>query len=295
MTRRFRLLRSCFGLALAGFSSWLVAAELPEPPEWTDEAPLVSRLIEEGYAAQIAHAPVVAATRYCAAARHGSVEAQFRLGRMYLDRSDATGRQEGRALLALAAQRGNVRAQTLLGTEPVGDSLPDCLYSGTAPVFSMADDPFQLVVPVEVVERFVLSLPGDKRRYAQMIQRLAPGFSVDGRLALAIARAESNFDPAAVSPRNAQGLMQLIPGTAERFGVRNAMDPVQNVRGGLAYLRFLLARFNGDVALTSAAYNAGEGAVDRYGGIPPFPETRDYVQRILRFYRSPTHARPSAM
>lgn len=283
------------GLAFAMASAGVSAAELPEPPEWTDEPPLVSRLIEEGYAAQLAQAPVVAAARYCAAARHGSVDAQYRLGRLYLERTDQAGRAEGRAMLALAAQRGHERAQALLAGEPAGDNYPDCLYSGSPPVFSLADDPWQSVVPHDVVDRYVLSLPSDKRRYAQMIQKLAPAFSVDGRLALAIARAESNFDPQAVSAKNAQGLMQLIPDTADRFGVRNALDPTQNVRGGLAYLRFLLARFNGDVALTSAAYNAGEGAVDRYGGVPPFPETRDYVQRILRFYRSPKHAKPAPL
>ena len=287
----------CITLFSSLLSTLAVAGNvLPDaPPDWTDEPPQVSRLIEEGYAAQLAHAPVVAAARYCGAARHGSVDAQYRLGRLYLERTDASGREEGRAVLALAAQRGHEGALQLLGESPVTHELPDCLYSGSAPVFSVADDPWQSVVPQDVVERFVLSLPGDKRRYAQLIQRLAPGFSVDGRLALAIARVESNFDPAAVSPRNAQGLMQLIPDTAERFGVRNAMDPVQNVRGGLAYLRFLLARFDDDVALTSAAYNAGEGAVDRFGGVPPYQETRDYVQRVLRFYRSPRHAKPPVL
>lgn len=287
--------QACLGLAFVLASVGVVAADVPEAPAWTDEPPLVSRLIEEGYAAQVAQAPVVAAARYCAAARHGSVEAQYRLGRLYLERTDPAGRIEGRAMLALAAQRGHERAQALLADEPAGDAYPECLYSGSAPVFSLADDPWQSVVPHEVVDRYVLSLPSDKRRYAQMIQKLAPAFNVDGRLALAIARAESNFNPLAVSAKNAQGLMQLIPDTADRFGVRNALDPTQNVRGGLAYLRFLLARFNGDVALTSAAYNAGEGAVDRYGGVPPFPETRDYVERILRFYRAPKHAKPGPL
>ena len=92
---------------------------------------------------------------------------------------------------------------------------------------------------------------------------------------------ESNFNPLAVSPKNAQGLMQLIPSTASRFGVTNIKDPVENIKGGMAYLRWLLAYFEGDVALTLAAYNAGEGAVERYQGIPPYAETRHYVARIL--------------
>ncbi len=79
------------------------------------------------------------------------------------------------------------------------------------------------------------------------------------------------------------GVMQLIPETAERFGVKDAFDAEQNVRGGLAYLRWLLKRFNGDLALVSAAYNAGEGAVDRYEGVPPYAETQMYVQRVIQF------------
>ncbi|MEJ2388717.1 MAG: lytic transglycosylase domain-containing protein [Chromatiaceae bacterium] len=99
-------------------------------------------------------------------------------------------------------------------------------------------------------------------------------------LVLAVVAAESNFDPSARSDKNAQGLMQLIPATAERFDVKDAWDPEQNLRGGMAYLRWLLQRFDGDVWLALAGYNAGEQAVERYKGIPPYPETRDYVDRI---------------
>ncbi len=114
-----------------------------------------------------------------------------------------------------------------------------------------------------------------------MVKKLAPQFSVDPGLALAIMKAESNFDTQAVSPRNAQGLMQLIPETAQRFGVRNPFDAQQNIRGGLAYLRWLLAYFEGDLSLVAAAYNAGEGKVDRYLGVPPYVETRNYVRRVV--------------
>lgn len=272
------------------------AMALPDdgPPDWTDEPPVLSRFIEDGYAAQRGRDPLQAATLYCAAARYGSVEAQYRLGRLFLQRTDATGQDEGRTLLALAAQRGHEKAAATLPAPPQREALPYCLVTGRAPAFEVPAK-VEPAVPLEVVERYVLALPSDKRRHAELIQRLAPRFDVDFRLALAIARAESNLDHRAVSPKNAQGLMQLIPDTAARFGVRNAFDPEQNVRGGLAYLRWLLERFNGDVALTSAAYNAGEGAVDRHGGVPPYSETRTYVQRILHFYRSPVHARPGAM
>ena len=130
--------------------------------------------------------------------------------------------------------------------------------------------------------------------------KMAPQFKVEPQLALAIIAAESNFDSLALSPKNARGLMQLIPETSERFNVRNAFDPAQNIRGGLTYLRWLLAYFEGDVALVAAAYNSGEGTVERYRGVPPYLETRAYVQRILKSVGSRAHpfdeavTRPSA-
>jgi soluble lytic murein transglycosylase-like protein len=100
---------------------------------------------------------------------------------------------------------------------------------------------------------------------------------------------ESGFNQRALSPKNAQGLMQLIPETAQRFRVKNAFDPEQNIRGGLAYLQWLLALFQGDVRLVVAAYNAGERAVERYRGIPPYRETQSYVQKVTSLYRKTTH------
>jgi soluble lytic murein transglycosylase-like protein len=122
-----------------------------------------------------------------------------------------------------------------------------------------------------------------------LVNKLAPEYGVSPRLALAVIRAESNFDPLARSDKNAQGLMQLIPETAARFNVTKPLDPTQNVRGGLGYLRWLLAYFQGNVTLVAAAYNAGEGAVNRYRGIPPFPETRAYVKRIMEFFGRNEH------
>jgi soluble lytic murein transglycosylase-like protein len=128
-----------------------------------------------------------------------------------------------------------------------------------------------------------------KRQIMGIVQRLAPLYGVHPGLAYAVIRAESNFDPLAVSPKNAQGLMQLIPETASRFKVSQPLDPEQNIRGGLAYLRWLLAYFKGDVALVVAAYNAGEGAIDRFLGIPPYPETQGYVKRIQEVFSLPVH------
>ncbi len=108
---------------------------------------------------------------------------------------------------------------------------------------------------------------------------------VEPELVRAVIAVESNFDPRAVSAKGAQGLMQLMPATAAELGVRNVWDPGDNIRGGTAYLARLLAKYD-DLSLALAAYNAGEGAIQRHGGIPPFRETREYVERVLNTYRS---------
>ena len=113
-----------------------------------------------------------------------------------------------------------------------------------------------------------------------LIRRLSERYELAPELVRAVIRQESAFDPFAVSIKGAQGLMQLMPATARRFGVQDVFDPAENVLGGVKYLRLLLDRYDGDMRLALAAYNAGEGAVDRYKGIPPYAETRDYVQRI---------------
>ena len=120
--------------------------------------------------------------------------------------------------------------------------------------------------------------------------KAAPDYGIQPRLALAIVSVESNFRPEAQSPKDARGLMQLISATAARFNVRNRLDAKDNVRGGLAYLRWLLAYYQGDVALVVAAYNAGEAAVDRYRGVPPYAETREYVRRVSRLFDNQRHS-----
>ena len=124
----------------------------------------------------------------------------------------------------------------------------------------------------------------DRGQYAELIDSVAADNGVDPALVKAIIRAESNFDKRAVSRKGAQGLMQLMPGTAGRYAVGNAFDPAENIRGGVRHLRFLQDRFPGQLHLAVAAYNAGEGAVLRYKGIPPYTETQQYVSRVLRLY-----------
>ena len=143
-------------------------------------------------------------------------------------------------------------------------------------------------VPDEVAEEVtaVAASPTDLRALAAAAARrhgLAP------ELVAAVAAVESAFDPAAVSPKGAQGLMQLMPATAASLGVADAFDPAANLDGGSRHLRALLQRYDGNLEKALAAYNAGEGAVQRHGGVPPYRETREYVKRVLERVRQSTN------
>ena len=122
--------------------------------------------------------------------------------------------------------------------------------------------------------------------YAEVIRAHANRWGIEEAVVKAVIHTESTFNPAAVSPKGAMGLMQLMPATARRFGVRSAFDPGENIRAGVQYLAWLLRRYGGDWRLALAGYNAGEGAVDRYRGVPPFPETRSYVDKVWRLSQS---------
>ncbi len=221
--------------------------------------------------------PLLAAKLYCKAARLGDPESQYSLGWMY---TNARGVPRDDLISAFffnaAAEQGMDAAKRML--KAVGGAtpeVPECMRDAPAPV------------AVAQTTRRPLKPPVDYRAIApphifDLVTRLAPVYKVEPQLVFAIIHAESNFDSLALSGKNARGLMQLIPDTAERFNVRNSYDPAQNIRGGMSYLRWLLAYFEGDVALVAAAYNAGEGKVERYRGIPPYLETRAYVLKVLK-------------
>jgi soluble lytic murein transglycosylase-like protein len=128
--------------------------------------------------------------------------------------------------------------------------------------------------------------PAETGDYEDLIKKAASKYNVDPALIKAVIKAESGFRADAVSHAGAQGLMQLMPKTAAGFGVSNAFDPAQNIDAGTHYLRGQLDRFDGDVSLALAAYNAGPGNVAKYGGVPPFRETQSYIKKVLSYYDS---------
>jgi soluble lytic murein transglycosylase-like protein len=124
--------------------------------------------------------------------------------------------------------------------------------------------------------------PDQAEPLGAVIDRIAREHEMDPLLVRSMISVESDFNPSAVSHKGAQGLMQLIPETARRFGVANVFNPIENIEGGVKYLKHLLELHGGNFALALAAYNAGEGAVAQYGGIPPYPETRNYVHQVWK-------------
>ena len=211
---------------------------------------------------------------YCKAAARGNIDAIFRLAQIYGSGREVLPNERVAGLLInKAAELGSERATELLPyvSRGTGSVLPSCMNE---PVADVVASPAVPIVRSDV---------------ARLVERWAPQYSIDPALVMALIRVESNSDPTAVSPKNAQGLMQLIPATASRFGVKNAFDSLDNLKGGLAYLQWLMSYFKGDVPLVLAAYNAGEKAVERYRGIPPYRETRDYVKQVTTLYKKPTH------
>lgn len=127
-----------------------------------------------------------------------------------------------------------------------------------------------------------------RRIYDPIINRVADKHRIDRELVHVVIRAESNYDAFAISSAGAMGLMQLMPATARQYGVQNVFDPAQNIEGGVRYLKDLVRLYNGQTRLVLAAYNAGQEAVRKYKGIPPYPETKSYIAGIMKTYKKPT-------
>ena len=223
---------------------------------------------------------------YCRAARKGDLAAQYYLGYLY---ANGSGVHRDEALAAawlhLAAAKNDPQSKRILsrlGYSKRPKRRAACILSDGSDV----EHPTVASADVKLTRGARIRAKGP---IADLARKLSQDYGLDPDLVLAMIKVESNFDPRALSPKNAQGLMQLIPATAERFGVRDVWDPEQNLRGGMAYLRWLLREFDGDLRLVLAAYNAGEAAVERHGGIPPYPETRRYVARIMDMLTASAH------
>ena len=265
------------------------AASAEQAAAWREQA----RALEHGEG--VARDPQAAVALYCQAAVAGDALARYNLGWIYANgRGVARDDAQAAYLFQLAADQGDEPARRMLASVGPVARKPACVAEIEASL--AAEQRARAQLAAEAADREALESRykalidnAQRRQIYAIVQRLAPEYGIHPALAVALIRAESNFDPLAVSEKNAQGLMQLIPETAARFRVKKPFDPEQNIRGGMAYLRWLLAYFQGDVDLAVAAYNAGEGAVNRFGGVPPFPETRDYLKRIREVFHLPRH------
>jgi soluble lytic murein transglycosylase-like protein len=244
----------------------LVAAQTPEPePRWSGGRAGVAT--PEPSAAAVAMATLSPA-QLCQVARKGDAEAMNQLAWAYshgqgVERSDAYAAY----LFFAASSAGHEGAKRMLNSVswPPAE-VPPCLDEAPPSIYAPTGPPVAVEAPPHI---------------EKLVKKLAPKYQLDPKLVTAVMSVESNFNAFALSPKNAMGLMQLMPDTAKRFGVRKPFDAQDNMQGGMAYLRWLLAYFEGDLVLVAAGYNAGEGAVEKHKGVPPFAETQVYVWRVL--------------
>ena len=263
-------------LSLPGYAQELPISELLASAEPVTQTEWAARYEHgEGVERNYDHAVQL----YCIAGWEGNLDAQYQLGWLYangrgMDRNDELAAD----WFALAAAQGDTHASKMLsqvggGTAPPGEAR--CVRPSGEEVFQLPRG--------ESVEE-------DRAIIERLVRRIAPRYKLAPELVLALIQVESNFNPDAHSPKDAQGLMQLIPATARRFGVENIKNPLQNLHGGMAYLRWLLDYFEDDLTLALAGYNAGEGAVKKYNGIPPYRETQHYVKAVFRLYQEPAES-----
>lgn len=256
-----RVVNACLAAVLL-----LSAAEAQAAAPWidADAAYVLALRYESGDGVPRDH--IRAFELYCDADRLGHAGATFAVGWLYAHGQGVEhDSAQAAAWLRRAELRGDPRAAALLAT------LPDA----------------KAVQPMCPAESDDSDGGGDTATAAEIVQvvrTMAPFYGIDPELALAVIRVESSFRPNAVSGKNAQGLMQLRPATAARFGTLDLSHMFSNLHGGLSYLRWLMDRFRGDVRLALAGYNAGEGAVARHGGVPPYRETRNYIKKIAEEY-----------
>jgi len=244
---------------------------------------------------------------YCQDARNGNANAQFALGWLHehgkgvpVDKSLA------KVFYSIASEQHHslaVKALPHLANQADG-ILPDCMLPD--PLVYIIEEPQltleQLTAIEAEKERLAkeeaereINIARAERLFEQqksiykLVKKHAAKYKIDPKLIMSFIAIESAFDVMATSPRNAQGLMQLIPETAERFGVKDPYLAEENIKGGIRYIRWLLAYYEGRVDLVAAAYNAGEKTVDRYQGVPPYEETQNYVKRLSKLYDKNEH------
>ncbi|HAJ92707.1 MAG TPA: lytic transglycosylase [Gammaproteobacteria bacterium] len=274
------LLYAVAGQGATPVLDWQVLLAEPDPEELTELASQYEHAI--GYRRDYGRARQL----YCAAARLGYLPAQTRLAWMYANGLGAPRDTDlAAAWMEVVAANGDLQARKFLAFvgEPGVTRKPRCTYESRFDAYAVA------TIPGKDWDAGVNIASPERKQIAAWVRALAPDYGLDPNLILAIIQTESNFNPRARSPANAQGLMQLIPATAARFGVRDRTNPVQNLHGGMAYVRWLLSFFQGDLKLSLAGYNAGEHAVEKYLGIPPYRETQNYVRKVIRAYGRNSH------